>query len=262
MACRRFGAAERQGLTMRLTVIGCSDAFGSGGRFHTCFMVQGAKSTILLDCGASTPVALKVRGVDFNSIDGIVLTHLHGDHFGAIPFFMLESQFHLRRERPLTIVGPPGTRDRVVAAMEVFFPGSSKNQWRFPFIIGEIAPGVPDEVLGFAVQTAEVVHYSGAPSTAVRLTQGGKSLAYSGDTEWTDALYPIADGADLFIMECYDYDRSLPGHTSFATLKEKRPMLRAKRIMITHMNPTMLARQNEASSAGLIVAEDGLTIDV
>ncbi len=63
-------------------------------------------------------------------------------------------------------------------------------------------------------------------------------------------------------MECYDYDRSMPGHTSFATLKEKRPMLRAKRIMITHMNPTMLARQDEARSAGLIVAEDGLAIDV
>ena len=66
---------------MRLTVIGCSDAFGSGGRFNTCFMVEGSKSKVLLDCGASTPVALKVRKVDFSTIDGIVLTHLHGDHF-------------------------------------------------------------------------------------------------------------------------------------------------------------------------------------
>ena len=247
---------------MRLTVIGCSDAFGSGGRFQTCFMVQGAKSTILLDCGASTPVALKVRNVDLNSIDGIVLTHLHGDHFGAIPFFMLESQFHLRRERPLIIVGPPGTRDRIAAAMEVFFPNSSKSQWRFPFTIGEITPSVPDEVLGFAVRTTEVIHQSGAPSTAVRLTEDGRSLAYSGDTEWTDALFPVADGADLFIIECYDYSRSMPGHTSFATLKEKRAGLKAKRIMITHMNPTMLERQDEARAAGLVVAEDGLVIDV
>ena len=100
MARRRIGKTKCEGLIMRLTVIGCSDAFGSGGRFNTCFMVQGTKSTVLLDCGASTPVALKVRGVDFNSIDGIVLSHLHGDHFGAIPFLMLESQFHLRRERP------------------------------------------------------------------------------------------------------------------------------------------------------------------
>jgi ribonuclease BN (tRNA processing enzyme) len=247
---------------MRLTVIGCSDAFGSGGRFNTCFMVQGATSTVLLDCGASTPVALKVRGVDFNSIDGIVLSHLHGDHFGAIPFLMLESQFHLRRERPLTIVGPPGTRERVIAAMEVFFPASSKNEWRFPFTIGEIKPGIPDEVLGFSVRTTEVVHYSGAPSTAVRLMQGGKALSYSGDTEWTDALLPIADGADLFIVECYDYDRYLPGHTNFTTIMEKRALLKAKRVMVTHMNPTMLARQDEARAAGLIVAEDGLALDV
>ena len=107
-----------------------------------------------------------------------------------------------------------------------------------------------------------MIHQSGAPSTAVRLTEGGKTLSYSGDTEWTDALIPIADGADLFIIECYDYDRDLPGHTNFATLKEKRALLRAKRIMITHMNPTMLARQDEARAAGLMVAEDGLAVDV
>jgi ribonuclease BN (tRNA processing enzyme) len=247
---------------MRLTIIGCGDAFGSGGRFNTCFMIEGRERKLLLDCGASTPVALKVRNVDLNSIDGIVLSHLHGDHFGALPFFMLESQFHLRRDKPLTVVGPPGTRERVAAAMEVFFPRSSKNAWRFPFKIGEITPGVPDEILGFAVRTAEVIHQSGAPSTAVRLTEGGKTLAYSGDTEWTDALIPIADGADLFIVECYDYDRNPPGHTSFATLKEKRAALRAKRIMVTHMNPTMLARQDEARAAGFVVAEDGLVLDV
>lgn len=247
---------------MRLTVIGCSDAFGSGARFNTCFMVQGGERTILLDCGASTPVALKVRGVDFNSIDGIVLTHLHGDHFGAIPFFMLESQFHLRRERPLTVVGPPGTRNRVIAAMEVFFPESSKTEWRFPFTIGEIAPGVPEEVLGFAVRTTEVIHQSGAPSTAVRLTGGGKSLAYSGDTEWTDALIPIADGADLFIIECYDHSRDVTGHMNFQRLKEKRPALRARSTMITHMNPTMLARRDEARREGFLVAEDGLVVDL
>lgn len=247
---------------MRLTVIGCGDAFGSGGRFNTCFMIEGSERKILLDCGASTPVAMKVLNIDLNTIDGVVLSHLHGDHFGALPFFLLESQFHLRRDKPLTVVGPPGTRERVKSAMEVFFPLSSKNVWRFPLEIGEITPGVPDEVLGFAVRTAEVMHQSGAPSTAVRLTEGGKTLTYSGDTEWTDALIPIADGADLLIIECYDYSRSMPGHTSYATLKEKRAALNAKRIMITHMNPTMLDRQDEARAAGLIVAEDGLVVEV
>lgn len=247
---------------MRLTVIGSGDAFGSGGRFNTCFLVEGQSRTFLLDCGASSLVALKARKVELNAIEGVILSHLHGDHFGALPFFLLESQFHSRRERPLTIAGPPGTRERLNAACEVFFPRSSKNAWKFGLDIVEITPSVPGEVLGIPVRTAEVIHQSGAPSTAVRLTLDGKVLTYSGDTEWTDALLGIADGADLFIMECYDYSRDVTGHMSFARLKEKRPQLRARRIMLTHMNPTMLARTDEALALGFEVAVDGLVVEV
>jgi ribonuclease BN (tRNA processing enzyme) len=192
----------------------------------------------------------------------VILSHLHGDHFGALPFLLLDWQFHARREKPLTIAGPPGTRDRLNAACEVFFPRSSKNAWRFPLEVSEIAPGVPDEIVGFAIRTTEVVHQSGAPSTAVRLTAAGKVLSYSGDTEWTDALVPVADGADLFIIECYDYSRDLPGHMNFATLRQKRAALRARRIMLTHMNPTMLARLDEARGEGLLVADDGLVVEI
>lgn len=247
---------------MRLTIIGCGDAFGSGGRFNTCFMIEAGARTVLLDCGASSLVALKSRNIDPNTIDGVILSHLHGDHFGALPFLLLDAQLLSSRSRPLIIAGPPGTRERLNAACEVFFPRSSTNPWKFPLEIVEITPGVPDDVLGFAIRTAEVVHQSGAPSTAVRLLQDGKVLSYSGDTEWTDALIPIADGADLFIVECYNYDRQSRGHMNFATLRQKREQLRAKRIMLTHMNPTMLARLDEARADGLLVADDGLCIEI
>ena len=247
---------------MRLTVIGCGDAFGSGGRFNTCFTIEAPGRTVLLDCGASSLVALKARNIDLNAIEGVILSHLHGDHFGALPFFLLDAQFLSMRSGPLTIAGPPGTRDRLNAACEVFFPRSSKNTWKFPLNVVEIAPDAPDEVLGFAIRTTAVIHHSGAPSTAVRLARDGKVLSYSGDTEWTDALIPVADGADLFIVECYDYDRDLPGHMNFSRLRQRRAELRAKRIMLTHMNPTMLARTEEARAAGLLVAEDGLVLEV
>ena len=91
---------------MRLTIIGSGDAFGSGGRFNTCFFLETAKGTLLVDCGASSLVALKARGVETNAIDGILLSHLHGDHFGALPFLLLDAQFLTRRERPLLIVTP------------------------------------------------------------------------------------------------------------------------------------------------------------
>lgn len=247
---------------MRLTIIGSGDAFGSGGRFNTCFMIEAGARKLLLDCGASSLVALKARGVDPNSLDGVILSHLHGDHFGALPFLLLDAQHLSRRSRPLTVLGPPGTRDRLDAALEVFFPGSSQTSRRFALEVGEITPGVPDQVLGFAIVTAEVIHNSGAPSTAVRLAADGKVLAYSGDTEWTDALIPIAAGADLFIIECYDHARDLKGHMSFAKLKQKRASIAARRIMLTHMNPTMLARTDEAVAEGFWVAEDGLVVDL
>lgn len=247
---------------MRLTIIGSGDAFGSGGRCHTCFMIEASGTVILLDCGASAMVGLKARQVDLNAIDGVILSHLHGDHFGALPFLLLDWQFNQQRDRPLVIAGPPGTRERLDAAMEVFFPRSSRNAWRFPLEVVEVTPDVPVEVLGFGIRTAEVIHFSGTPSTAVRIGHGGKVLSYSGDTEWTDALIPIADGADLLIIECYDRSRDFPGHMNFERLMQNRAALRAGSIMLTHMNPTMLACRDEALREGFMVAEEGLRIEL
>ena len=247
---------------MRLTIIGSGDAFGSGGRFNTCFQIEALDKKVLLDFGASSLVALKSRQIDPNTIDGIILSHLHGDHFGGLPFLLLDAQFLARRERPLAISGPPGTRERLDAAMEVFFPRSSQTKWRFALDVSEITPGVPGEFLGLAVSTTEVVHFSGAPSTGVRLFDGRVTLAYSGDTQWTDALLKIANGADLFICECYDYERELTGHMNWPTLQQKRAALNARKIMITHMNPSMLAKRDEARAAGVLVAEDGLVMEV
>jgi ribonuclease BN (tRNA processing enzyme) len=93
------------------------------------------------------------------------------------------------------------------------------------------------------------------------MSDGEKLFAYSGDTEWTDALLGIADGADLFVCECYGYSGRLTGHLSWEVLKPRLPDLRARRIMLTHMNPGMLAHVEEAKAAGLLVAQDGLILD-
>ena len=243
---------------MRLTVIGCGDAFGSGGRFNTCFLVEARRSTILIDCGASSMVALHRQSVDTNAVDGVILTHLHGDHFGGLPFLLLDAQFLGGRDKPLLIVGPPGTRDRLSAAMDVYFPGSSATKWRFVLQVEELAAGSSHQALALEIRTEEVVHYSGAPSTAVRVSDGSHVLAYSGDTEWTDVLFGVADGADLFIVECYDFSRKLAGHMNWPDIQSRLPKLNARRIMLTHMNPTMLAECEALRQTGVMLAEDGL----
>ena len=246
---------------MRLTIVGSGDAFGSGGRSNTCFVLETAKACLAVDFGASALPALKARGLDLNRLDAIVLSHLHGDHFGGLPFLLLDAQFLSRREKPLLIAGPPGTRARLDAALEVFFPKAGGSKWRFPWQVVEIAPAVETDVLGHTVVTAEVIHQSGAPSTALRLTDGDKVFAYSGDTEWTDALLPIAAQADLFICECYAFAGRMTGHMSWEVLKPRLADLGARQIMITHMNPTMLARLDDIRAAGALVADDGLVVE-
>jgi len=250
------------GKKMKLTIVGCGDAFGSGGRMNTCFWLETRLGTLCVDFGASALPALKARGLDPNAIDGIVLSHLHGDHFGGLPFLLLDYQFLARRERPLLIAGPPGTRARLDAALEVFFPKSTGSKWKYDWRVEEIAVGVETDVLGHRVVTAEVIHQSGAPSTALRLSDGEKTFAYSGDTEWTDALLPIARDADLLICECYAYAGKLTGHMTWEILQSKLAALGAKRTMLTHMNPTMLAKLDELREAGVLLAEDGMVVEV
>lgn len=246
---------------MKLTIAGSGDAFGSGGRLNTCFLLETAKATLLVDCGASAMPALKKQGIDPNRIEAIVLSHLHGDHFGGLPFLLLDAQFLSRREQPLLIAGPPGTRARLDALLEVFFPKSTGSKWRFAWRVEEIAVGIETDLLGHSLSTAEVIHQSGAPSTAVRVSDGEKIFAYSGDTEWTDALGPIAANADLFICECYGYAGKIAGHITWEILKSRLADLGAKRTMVTHMNPSVLDRLEELKAAGVLIAADGLRLE-
>ena len=108
---------------MKLQFAGCGDAFGSGGRFNTCLHVTDGNGAFLIDCGATSLVALKRLGIDRNAIDMILLTHFHADHCGGIPFFILDAQVNAKRKRPLTLAGPQGLRDWYDRAMALAFPG-------------------------------------------------------------------------------------------------------------------------------------------
>ena len=97
---------------MRVRSVGSGDAFGSGGRWQTCIHLSGEGQVLLVDCGATSLVALKAQGLDPGAVDAVAVTHLHGDHFGGLPFLILDGQFS-RRSAPLQVAGPPGIRTRL-----------------------------------------------------------------------------------------------------------------------------------------------------
>ena len=247
---------------MRLTVVGSGDAFGSGGRANTCFWLESGDVTVALDFGATSLVALRRLELNPSRIDLVVLSHLHGDHFGGLPFLLLDGQFDGHRERPLTIVGPLGTTERLNAAMEVFFPGSSWNKWRYALNVVDLPCLAPYDFAHLQIESREMIHPSGAPSTGVRITDGGRTLAYSGDTTWTDELTEVAKGADLFILECYKMDGPLKNHLDFATIEANRARLATPRVMLTHMSVAALSHLPEIEAKGYLTADDGLVLDV
>lgn len=253
----RRGAGMVRGVSgaARLHFIGCGDAFGNGGRFQTCFWLEGAGESLLIDCGATSLTALKAAGVEPNDIGCVVLTHLHGDHFGGLPFLVLDGQFR-RRERPLTIAGPPGTRERVHAAMDLLFPGSAAARRRFDigFIELDARQATP---VGPAVISSIAVEQPDTPACALRVEYAGRVIAYTGDTAWTDELIELADGADLFVAEAYFFERQVPFHLDYATVLAQRDRLNCGHVVLTHMSPDMLGRQADAA---IECAHDGMVV--
>jgi ribonuclease BN (tRNA processing enzyme) len=242
---------------MRIQFAGTGDAFGSGGRWQTCIHLSGQGQVLLVDCGATSLVALKAQGLAPSAVDAVALTHLHGDHFGGLPFLILDGQFS-RRTAPLQVAGPPGTRERLAGAMEVLFPGSSQAPRRFPVPVTEMRPdGTPTELGAATVRGWEVEHACGAPPLALRVELGGVSFAYSGDTQWTPALTQAAHGADLFAAEAYTYDRPIRYHLDYQTLRAHLGEISAQRTVLTHMSADMLSRLTDAD---IPAAYDGMTL--
>ena len=225
--------------SVRVRFLGSGDAFGSGGRLQTCILAQSNGHSCLVDCGASSLIALKGAGIDPNDIETVLISHLHGDHFGGLPFLILDGQFS-GRSGDLRIAGPPGIEARTTEAMEVFFPGSSGARRRFEVRFRELPEGIPSSVGPLRVTPYEVVHACGAPPYALRVEIGGRIVVYSGDTQWTDRLLEAASGADLFICESYFYEKQIPFHLDYSTLLQHRSKLECKRLVLTHMSSEML----------------------
>jgi ribonuclease BN (tRNA processing enzyme) len=241
----------------RVRFIGSGDSFGNGGRFQTCILVDADGYRFLIDCGATSLVALKRAGVDPGSIDAVLLTHFHGDHCGGVPYLILDGQFS-RRERPLVVAGPPGVRERMTAVFEAALPTSSRTEQRFRVTYVELGEK-PSRIGPLEVESLPVAHLPETVPHGLRVRVDDRIVAYTGDTEWCDALPRLADGADLFIAEAYSFEKRIPQHLSNAALLAHRGELRAKRIILTHAGAETLARHDELAWP---LASDGTEIDL
>ena len=135
-----------------LCLLGTSGMMPLPGRALTALMARFGGSSLLIDCGEGTQVAIRERGWSFHPIDTICFTHYHGDHISGLPGLLL-TMGNTDRTEPLTMIGPKGL-ERVVNALRVIAP-------ELPFPIEFIELTDPKEeitIAGYRIQAYRVNH--------------------------------------------------------------------------------------------------------
>ncbi|MHC4392978.1 MAG: MBL fold metallo-hydrolase [Planctomycetota bacterium] len=246
---------------MQAIVLGAGDAFSSYGRASSVVVfTSDAGRRLMVDCGPTTLMRLHAEEIMVTDLDCVLLTHFHGDHAFGLPFVALTAAF---TEATYGLAGPVGTGETLDKLMALAYPKLSvdRDGWR-PSQTVEIEagtaavglPGIPNaRVTAFPMKHRP-------ESLGYRIEWDGKIIAVTGDTEWTDALTPLADGADLLMIECTTTERNPYAHLSYEEIRDRRAELGAKRILLVHRGLYMRETPPDLAS-DVTVGEDGLRFE-
>jgi len=238
---------------VEVTFIGSGDAFGSGGRLQPCILLSDEGLHFTLDFGLTSLIGLRQQDIAANTIDAVVLSHLHGDHCGGVPFLLMDGMLGSKRKTPLTIIGPEGVASHIRNLQEALFPGSHIMKPVFPVEYIEIDTDVPVRFRNLLISAVEAKHTESTNPLALKIETGNKRIVYTGDGELTDRLVELSSGADLLIAECYFYDKPVRWHLNYPDIKH----LKAEKTVLTHMHENMLRHKDEVPET---CAYDGLKI--
>ncbi len=242
-----------------VTVLGSSDAFCSGGHFNAAYLFATEGARFLVDCGPTTLCALKQRGIDTGSVDFAIVSHLHGDHFGGLPFLVLEYMYENPRRRPFTILGPPGIEERIWTLIGALYHDVMSKTLPFELRFQELVPEQTTRVGNVDILPVRVPHQMEEMSLAVRIDVNGKRVLYSGDTPWIDRFFELARGTDLFLCECTAYSGAMGRHIEFTELQRLLPRIETRRIVLIHLGRAM---RDHAATLGVECATEGMSISV
>jgi len=261
---------------MKLHVLGSADAFNSGARCHASYLVHGdGLPTVAVDFGATTLLALRKAGVSAETLDAVFITHLHGDHFGGLPFLILDAMFYDRRERPLTLIGPIGFTVRFEQLFKALYVDIWERERPFETHLVEMSPGDKMEMGGLSV-TAFAASHMDPPDVPLcfRMSSVGPSartITFSGDTEPCPGLTAAATGADLLVAECSGLAPPCGRHITWQDWQALFVVMAVesgvKKIVLSHLGRDVRDHLAELQAAAppdvtLIFADDDQHFDV
>lgn len=244
---------------VEIVFLGSGDSVSACGNHQASYLVRAPAATFLLDCGAMALASMKRDGLDPAELDYVLLSHLHGDHFAGLPFLFIEYTYERPRLRPLTIVGPPNTRERVLALFSAAYKDLAAKPTPFPLEFIEVEPGREQTLGAVRLHPFRVPHQETEVSLGLRVEVAGKQILYSGDTGWSEDLVTQSQGVDLFICECCYFETRRPFHLDYPRIAENRGRFGAKRMILTHLGAEVHAHRAEID---MELAHDGLRVQL
>ena len=242
---------------VKLTFLGTGNAFGIGGRRQSSYLIEGSH-TLLLDCGPSTIPALRGKNKSFLDIDAILLSHLHPDHYLGIPQLIIENYYVLKREKPVPVYGPVGTKAKINEVASVLYAPEVAYHVNEILIFHEFGINEQREIPGGTVSTFEADHSDCARMQLIQMDD--KKIGYTGDSAFfPDSLYKLLK-SDILITEASSSGYSIPHHS---TLEELLSIENPDNIPIylTHVGQTILDKANDIQPP-LYLSYDNLEIDL
>lgn len=196
-------------VSTRLTILGSGDAFSGAG----CNAAYALDSRVLVDCGAPVHALMPRVGLDVAAVELVLLTHFHADHTFMLPTFLGARGLDAVSPAPLTVIGPPGTREYVLRLLGTGYGGH---------LVGLIGESLPlrwhvmqdgDEArVGDCSVTAHAVVHSTGPSLAYAVRVGdGPVIGFSGDSTDCAGLRRTISECDVMVCECTGWDAPVEG---------------------------------------------------
>jgi len=241
---------------MKVTVVGCSPAWPNPGGAQSGYLVEGS-GRLLLDCGPGVLPRLREKE-GWPEVDAIAITHFHLDHWGDVVPWTWAAQYGPGRESPRVQLWLPPDGKTELKHFGTHF--GSEGMFEQAFDVHEYADGEEFEpVNGLRVTPRRVPHYE-IETYGFRVTDGKRTLAYSGDSAPSDALVEVARDADLFLCEATlregNEGEGPRGHLAADEAVDCFERSNAKRLVIIH-RPRELGLDGDLARAA-----DGDVFDV
>jgi len=252
---------------MRVTVLGKSPSWPDAGGACSGYLVQDEQTTALVDCG--TGVFAKLRETwDYAAVDGVVVSHMHADHFiDLVPFACALTYGPREAGEPPALLLPPDGSER----LRILAHGGGHDELMDEtFAIREYDPAQETRVGSLRFTFAPVPHFIATNAVQVTSAQGGGRFTFGADHRFTDALDAFAAGSELLVLEATlaaPDPESSQGHMTAAEAGELATRCGARRLVLTHISdecdPDRAVADAQGAFAGPVeVARAGAIYDV